>query len=71
MTRKTIKVDYLARVEGESGLKVTIEEGVVKNAQLNIFEPPRFLKPLCGGATTLKRQILSLEFVAFAQLLIK
>jgi hypothetical protein len=49
MTRKTIKVDYLARVEGESGLKVTIEEGVVKNAQLNIFEPPRFFEAFMRG----------------------
>jgi len=49
MTRKTIKVDYLARVEGEGGLKVTIEEGVVKNAQLNIFEPPRFFEAFMRG----------------------
>ena len=57
MTRKTIKVDYLARVEGEGGLKVTIEEGVVKNAQLNIFEPPRFFELSCADVTTLKRLI--------------
>jgi hypothetical protein len=49
MTRKTIKVDYLARVEGEGGLKVTIEEGVVRNAQLNIFEPPRFFEAFMRG----------------------
>ena len=56
MTRKTIKVDYLARVEGESGLKVTIEEGVVKNAQISL-SPRVFLKLSCADVTTLKRQI--------------
>ena len=49
MARKTIKVDYLARVEGEGALTVTIRDGVVKNAELRIFEPPRFFEALLRG----------------------
>jgi len=44
MTRKTIKVDLLARVEGEGALKVVVRDGKVQSAELNIFEPPRFFE---------------------------
>jgi len=44
MNVKTIKVDQLARVEGEGALKVTARDGVVQSAELNIFEPPRFFE---------------------------
>ncbi|MEX0853164.1 MAG: Ni/Fe hydrogenase subunit alpha [Bauldia sp.] len=49
MARKTIKVDYLARVEGEGALTVTIRDGQVKEAQLRIFEPPRFFEAFLRG----------------------
>jgi len=49
MARRTIKVDYLARVEGEGALTVTIRDGVVKDAQLRIFEPPRFFEAFLRG----------------------
>lgn len=49
MAHKTIKVDYLARVEGEGALKVVIREGVVESAELRIFEPPRFFEALLRG----------------------
>ena len=49
MARKTIKVDYLARVEGEGALTVTIRDGEVKDAQLRIFEPPRFFEAFLRG----------------------
>jgi len=49
MTRKTIKVDYLARVEGEGGLKVVVRDGEVRSAELNIFEPPRFFEAFLRG----------------------
>jgi len=49
MARKTIKVDYLARVEGESGLKVVVRDGRVQSAELSIFEPPRFFEALLRG----------------------
>ncbi len=47
--RKTIKVDYLARVEGEGALKVVVEGGRVKSAALSIFEPPRFFEAFLRG----------------------
>ncbi len=49
MSRKTIKVDYLARVEGEGALKVVIRDGAVQSAELNIFEPPRFFEGFLRG----------------------
>ncbi|MES0491841.1 MAG: Ni/Fe hydrogenase subunit alpha [Leptospirales bacterium] len=41
---KTIKVDYLARVEGEGAFHVKIKNDKVQEAKLNIFEPPRFFE---------------------------
>jgi coenzyme F420-reducing hydrogenase alpha subunit len=49
MTRKTIKVGYLARVEGEGSLRVVIRNGAVQSAELRIFEPPRFFEGLLRG----------------------
>lgn len=49
MTRKTIQVNYLARVEGEGALKVVIRKGRVQRAELSIFEPPRFFEALLRG----------------------
>lgn len=49
MTRRTIKVNYLARVEGEGGLRVVVRDGKVANAELMIFEPPRFFEALLRG----------------------
>ena len=49
MTSKRIKVDYLARVEGEGSLDLHIEDGRVAAARLGIFEPPRFFEALLRG----------------------
>ncbi|MCW5746024.1 MAG: Ni/Fe hydrogenase subunit alpha [Alphaproteobacteria bacterium] len=49
MASRTIKVNYLARVEGESGLKVVVRDGKVRSAELSIFEPPRFFEALLRG----------------------
>jgi coenzyme F420-reducing hydrogenase alpha subunit len=49
MARRTIKVDYLARVEGEGAFKVVVRDGKVRSAELNIFEPPRFFEALLRG----------------------
>jgi sulfhydrogenase subunit alpha len=49
MAPKTIKVDYLARVEGEGGLKVVVRDGAVRRAELSIFEPPRFFEAFLRG----------------------
>jgi coenzyme F420-reducing hydrogenase alpha subunit len=49
MTHKTVKVDDLARVEGEAGLAVMVRNGVVQSARLSIFEPPRFFEAFLRG----------------------
>ena len=46
---KTIKVNYLARVEGEGALYLKIKNGQVSDVKLNIFEPPRFFEALLRG----------------------
>jgi len=46
---KTIKVDYLARVEGEGGLSLKIKGGQVSDVRLEIFEPPRFFEAFLRG----------------------
>ncbi len=54
MARKTIKVDYLARVEGEGALKVVIRDGAVESTELSIFEPPRFFEAFLRGRSFLE-----------------
>lgn len=49
MNTKTIKVDYLARVEGEGALHVAIDAGKVESVRLEIFEPPRFFEAFLRG----------------------
>jgi sulfhydrogenase subunit alpha len=46
---RTIKVDYLARVEGEGALYVRIKGDRVEEVRLQIFEPPRFFEALLRG----------------------
>ena len=46
---KTIKTDYLARVEGEGAMLVRIENGRVDEVKLNIYEPPRFFEAFLRG----------------------
>lgn len=46
---RTIKVDYLARVEGEGALQIKIKDNVVKDVKLKIFEPPRFFEAFLRG----------------------
>ena len=45
----TIKVDYLARVEGEGAMYLKIHEGKLQDVKLNIFEPPRFFEGFLRG----------------------
>ena len=49
MANRTIKVDYIARVEGESSLDLRVRNGTVEAAHLSIFEPPRFFEALLRG----------------------
>ncbi len=49
MPSRTIKVDYLARVEGEGALYVKIKDDRVTDVKLRIFEPPRFFEAFLRG----------------------
>ena len=51
---KTIKVNYLARVEGEGALTVRFRSGQVEDLQLKIFEPPRFFEAFLRGRSALE-----------------
>ena len=47
--RRTIRTDYLARVEGEGAMSVRLANGVVEHVELRIFEPPRFFEAMLRG----------------------
>ena len=49
MTTRKIRVDYIARVEGEGALDLQIRDGQVTSAQLSIFEPPRLFEGFLRG----------------------
>jgi sulfhydrogenase subunit alpha len=49
MSSKTMKVDVLARVEGEGSLLIKIKDHHVADAKLVIFEPPRFFEAFLRG----------------------
>ncbi len=49
MKTRTIRVNYLARVEGEGGLYVKIRGNTVVDVKLKIFEPPRFFEAFLRG----------------------
>jgi coenzyme F420-reducing hydrogenase alpha subunit len=49
MNTKTIKVDYLARVEGEGALYVKIRGDKIMDVKFKIFEPPRFFEAFLRG----------------------
>ncbi len=47
--KRTIAVDYIARVEGEGALDVRLADGRVEELKLRIFEPPRYFEGLLQG----------------------
>lgn len=49
MKNKIVKVDYLARVEGEGALLVKIKDKSVTEVKFRIFEPPRFFEAFLRG----------------------
>lgn len=49
MKNRTIKVGYLARVEGEGALYLQVKGDEVTDVRLEIFEPPRFFEALLRG----------------------
>jgi coenzyme F420-reducing hydrogenase alpha subunit len=46
---RTYKVDMLARVEGEGRFYLKVDDGVVQDAHLSIFEAPRFFEAFLRG----------------------
>jgi sulfhydrogenase subunit alpha len=46
---REIRADYLARVEGEGGMLVTLKGDEVADVKLRIYEPPRFFEALLRG----------------------
>ena len=49
MKSRSIKVDYLARVEGEGGISIKIQGKAVTEVHFDIFEPPRFFEAFLRG----------------------
>jgi coenzyme F420-reducing hydrogenase alpha subunit len=49
MAVKRLRVEMIARIEGEGALDLEIEDGRVKAARLDIFEPPRLFEALLRG----------------------
>ena len=49
MVETKIKVDYLARVEGEGNLYIKVIDGKVERLEVGIFEAPRFFEALLIG----------------------
>jgi sulfhydrogenase subunit alpha len=54
MTTRTIKVDYLTRVEGEGAMLVRIKNDQVTDVKFKIFEPPRFFEAFLRGRSFLE-----------------
>src|SRR5579871_1304340 len=46
---RTIRTDYLARVEGEGAMYVRLDGREVADVRLRIYEPPRFFEALLRG----------------------
>jgi coenzyme F420-reducing hydrogenase alpha subunit len=46
---RTIRTDYLARVEGEGAMYVQIRDGGIEDVKLRIYEPPRFFEAFLRG----------------------
>ncbi len=46
---KTVKVDYLARVEGEGALYIKLKGERVEDVKLKIYEPPRLFEAFLRG----------------------
>jgi coenzyme F420-reducing hydrogenase alpha subunit len=49
MKSRTIKVDYIARVEGDGALYVKIKNGTVADVKFRIWEPPRLFEAFLRG----------------------
>lgn len=54
MKTRTIEVAYMARVEGEAALTLTLQGEDVTRAELRIFEPPRLFEAMLRGRSCLE-----------------
>ena len=52
--KRTIQVDYLARVEGEGALSLTWDGQELSEVALSIFEPPRFFEAFLVGRSCME-----------------
>jgi coenzyme F420-reducing hydrogenase alpha subunit len=48
---RVYRTDYITRVEGEGSLRLTVRDGAVVEAELGIFEAPRYFERLVVGRT--------------------
>ena len=46
---RQLRVSALARIEGEGALRVIVVDGQVREAELDIYEPPRFFEAFLRG----------------------
>ena len=51
---RTIKADYLARVEGEGAMYVRLRGDEVLDVKLRIYEPPRFFEAFLRGRSLME-----------------
>ena len=49
MTRTSIKVDHIARIEGHGNVRVVIDDGCVRDVKMEIVEPARFFESMVRG----------------------
>lgn len=49
MSSRKIEIGYVARVEGEAGLKIKVSVGQIKELVLDVWEPPRFFEGFLVG----------------------
>ncbi len=49
MATRTIKIDYLGRIEGEAALSLGLKGERVERMRLDIFEPPRLFEAILRG----------------------
>src|ERR1700674_1256490 len=46
---RTLSVASLARIEGEGSMHVVVRDGIVRDVELRILEPPRFFEAFLRG----------------------
>jgi coenzyme F420-reducing hydrogenase alpha subunit len=49
MTHRSVEVPVIARVEGEGALHVAVDDGLITDLRLEIYEPPRLFEAFLAG----------------------